>query len=236
MSWLKNQSSELSSMRPELEQLETRNLLSHASQVVADQIVHSAENYGNYVEQSYERYLGRTADPAGFTGWVQYLERGGSPESVEASFVASVEYQEIHGSNFIGWLTALYQDLLGRAPDAAGLNGWLNALATGMSPYQIALAFSTSTEREAMFITADYVQFLGRTPDAAGMDGWLNVIENGGNREDIAVGIVGSDEYFAVHGDNDADFVIASYEDILLRDPSAAELDAWVTAMGLIGP
>src|SRR6516162_2004666 len=110
MSWLKNQSSELSSMRPELEQLETRNLLSHASQVVADQIVHSAENYGNYVEQSYERYLGRTADPAGFTGWVLYLERGGSPESVEASFVASAEYQELHGNNAVDWLTGLYHD------------------------------------------------------------------------------------------------------------------------------
>ena len=52
-------------------QLKTRNLHSHASQVVADQIVHSAGNYGNYVEQSYELYLDRTADPldlmAGFS-------------------------------------------------------------------------------------------------------------------------------------------------------------------------
>src|SRR5262249_23023276 len=172
MNWLSNRSKARSSAseRPSspalgLEQLEQRNLLSHASQVVADQIVHSPENYGNFVEQSYESYLGRTADAAGFSGWVLYLEQGGSPESVEASFVASAEYQANHGNNAVAWLTGLYQDLLGRAPDAAGLNGWLYALAHGTSPYQIALGFSNSIEREAMSITADYVQFLGRIPD-----------------------------------------------------------------------
>ena len=143
--------------------------------------------------------------------------------------MASAQHQALHGNNAIGWLTGLYQDLLGGAPDAAGFNGRLSALYAGTSPYQIALSFSRSAEREATFITADYLQFLGRLSDPVGMAGWL---DNGGDRGNIAAGIVGSDEYYAAHGGNDS---VATYEDILHRDPSTWELDAWFSYLGQVG-
>ena len=100
-----------------LEPLESRNLLSAGTFAVAAGIVHSPENYGNFVTSLYENYLGRPPDPAGFTDWLGQLEQGRSPEEVEAGVVASPEYILEHGNDAALWLTGLYEDLLGREPD-----------------------------------------------------------------------------------------------------------------------
>ena len=57
----------------------------------------------------------------------QAMKQGLSFEAVEADFVASAEYFQKHGSDNRAWVTGLYNDLLGRAPDAAGLMGYATA-------------------------------------------------------------------------------------------------------------
>ena len=136
-----------------VEQLETRDLLSAATLAVASGIVHSTENFDNFVIGEYATLLGRAPDIGGFNAWVGQLQNGVSPEAVEAGFVSSAEYILDHGNNAAQWLTGLYNDLLGRAPDAGGFNNWLNALAGGMSPSQVAQLFATSTERESILIS-----------------------------------------------------------------------------------
>ncbi len=90
------------------------------------------EREGLRVAADYERYLGRSAASFEVAIWVNQFESGAlTNEQVVAGFVGSVEYFQNHFSNIPDWLVAAYQDLLGRAPDPAGYNAWLQVLQQG---------------------------------------------------------------------------------------------------------
>jgi hypothetical protein len=161
-------------------------------------------------------------------GWVGQLEAGMSPEAVEASLVASPEYFQAHGNTLTTWLGGLYQDLLGRTPDAAGFNAVLGQAGTRTITFQIALGFTTSAERESLVIGQDYAAFLGRAPDAAGQSAWLNALAQGANRLDVEAGIIASDEYFQRQGSDNIGFVSGVYRDVLHRPAAAAEVNGWL--------
>jgi hypothetical protein len=212
-----------------VEQLETRDLLSAATLAVATGIVGSRESLQDFVTTEYQAFLGRAPDSTGLRNWTNLLLSGATPEFVEAGIVSSNEYIANHGNNATQWLTGLYNDLLGRAPDAAGLNAWLNALAGGMSTSQIAQFFAGSVEREAIIITNDYVSFLGRSPEAGAVNGWLNFEAQGHGRADVASQILASDEFFRDHSNLPSSFITGVYQDVLNRTPSQAEINIWLT-------
>jgi len=212
-----------------VEQLETRDLLSGATFAVATGIVNSTESLRDFVTSEYQAFLGRAPDSVGLQAWMNLLNSGASPEFVEAGIVSSNEYIAIHGNNATQWLTGLYNDLLGRAPDAAGLNAWLNALASGMSTNQIAQFFASSVEREAIIITNDYTGFLGRAPEAGAVNTWLMFEAQGHGRADVASQILASDEFFRDHSNLPSSFIVGVYQDVLNRTPSQAEINIWLT-------
>ncbi len=242
MSWFRNgfQARHSSRSQPRsahlaVEQLETREVLSAANVAVASGIIRSAESFQNFVTQDYLQFLRRAPDPVGLTFWGLQLERGLAPEVVDAAFVSSPEYLVKHGANPTGFLVGLYTDLLGRFPSTLELNFWLTQLARGATASQVALAFTTSAEREALVITQDYVAFLRRVPEPAGLAFWLNQIQLGANQEGVAVGIVGSTEFFLGRGGDNRDFIIGAYQDVLRRTPSPAEIDFWLVVMNRVG-
>jgi hypothetical protein len=147
---------------------------------------------------------------------------------VEAGIVSSAEYLADHANDLSLWLTSLYQDLLGRAPDAAGFKHWLNALVAGLSPGQVALRFATSRERQALVIAEDYSRFLGRAPEPGAVNVWLNFEAQGNDRADVATQIAASNEFFVAHGGNPSGFITGLYQTILLRAPSTQEVDGWL--------
>jgi hypothetical protein len=80
----------------------------------------------------------------------------------------------------------LYSTLLGRAPDAAGMDFWVGALQSGGSLSGIAQAMLAAPESAvaypagqsaAAFVSTLYSTLLGRAPDAAGLQFWLGVLE-----------------------------------------------------------
>jgi Domain of unknown function (DUF4214) len=219
---------EPSRSHPQLEELEKRHLPSAASFAVASGIVYSAENYSNFITNEYQALLGRTPDATGLQFWLTNLEQGMAPEAVEAGIASSAEFQTDYNNDAATWLTGLYNDILRRAPDAAGFSYWMNALQSGATPYQVALGFSTSPEREAMDITADYYAFLGRARDANGMAYWLSVEQQGGTRANVEAGIIGSDEFFANQGDDPTEFITAAYQAVLNRTPDCDEVAYWL--------
>lgn len=218
-------------LRGGTESLEDRNLLSVTPQELAAALAQSAEHYAHIVESDYQQYLGRAADAQGLQNWVAGLQHGLTEEQVEAEFIGSAEYINNHGGSASAWVSGMYEDLLGRAPDTAGLDAWVNALETGTSPSTVALGFAASREREAERITNDYVSLLGRTPSAAEVDSWVNAFERGVTNEDVEAGFVGSPEYYHAHGGNKVDFLNAAYQAILHRaaDPEAEQ--HWLTEM-----
>jgi Domain of unknown function (DUF4214) len=210
--------------RPALEALETREVLSTATLNVALAIVNSPEHFADFVSNEFVQFLRRPADPVGLSFFVNQLERGLSPETVEAAFVSSPEYILDHGNTVGGFLTGLYNDLLGRTPDLAGFNFWLNRLAAGETPFQVAGQFATGVERETIVIREDYFAFLGRAPDAGGLNHWLTLLHSGFDRAFVAAGILGSNEFFQRNGNTNTNFIVAAFTDVLGRTPSRNEL------------
>jgi hypothetical protein len=219
------------SAKPTVEALETRNLLSTASLAAAYGIVNSPEHFASYITAEYHNLLGRDPDSAGFNSWMTQMENGLAPEAVEAGITASNEYIQNQGGDPTSWLTSLYNNLLGRDPDAAGIDHWLGELQNGASAYQVALWFSWSPEREAGIITEDYSGFLGRSPDPGAVDHWLADIQQGADRADVAARIVASDEYFQLHNGDNTDFIIGAYQDVLGRTPDDSEVAYWLGVM-----
>ena len=68
-------------------------------------------------------------------------------KSIADSFVASNEFQSRYGELGNGEFVALiYQNVLGRAPDADGLSYWVDRLDTGMDVSDLILGFANSSE------------------------------------------------------------------------------------------
>jgi hypothetical protein len=221
------------SYQPALEALETRNLLTNASMFSGTLIVHSQESLTDFVTSEYVNLLHRLPDVAGLSGFVQMMQNGMTPEAVEAAFVASPEYIINHGNTASGFLTGLYFDLLGRAPDMAGFNNWLMMMARGMTAIQVAQSFATSMERQGIVVTQDYLGFLGRPPEAGAVTFWVSQLNHGLNRADVESMFVGSNEFFQRQGSTNVNFIVATYQDVLGRTPRTDEVNAWLAIMAM---
>jgi hypothetical protein len=109
-------------------------------------ISESKESATDFVTNTYLVYLGRTPDSGGLTFWLGQLQSGRTPDQVAAGILGSPEYFAKAGSTNQGFITALYADVLGRAPDTSGNTFWLNALASGVSRTTVAFDFVSSPE------------------------------------------------------------------------------------------
>jgi subtilisin family serine protease len=165
---------------------------------VAQAIWMSAEHRGREVDTYYATYLRHAADPAGRAGWVNAFLAGATETDVIQAFVTSPEYRAEHAGSAT-YLSALYQDLLGRPADAGGLAGWVAALTHGLSPQQVAHSLLTSAEGWSAFIRATYGAYLHRAPDPSGAAVWLAELGSGHASPGLmAVAILSSEEYHAL--------------------------------------
>jgi hypothetical protein len=163
---------------------------------VAAALTHSDEYYANMVRDQYQRFLGRSADAGGVNFWVAQMRQGLSDEQLQATFVGSPEYYAFTGATDRKWVDGMYHDLLGRPPDQAGENYWVQVLAAGADRETVAYGFAASLEREQMRVQDDYQSFLARPANAAEVDFWVNGFASGGKNEDVVAGFVGSTEYY----------------------------------------
>jgi hypothetical protein len=112
----------------------------------------------------------------------------------------------------------LYQDLLQRPADAAGLSGWTAALDQGARPVQVALAIAQSAEGHRQHVQSLYQQFLHRRAEPFGLEAFTAVLAAGQTREQVAAAVVASPEYYQDRaGGSDTGFLYALYQDALNR-------------------
>ncbi len=165
---------------------------------VAAGIESSPEYLTAVVQKAYEQFLHRAGDQGGVTGWVSFLRAGHTIEQMEAEVVGSAEYFQVRaGGTNAGFLGALYQDALGRAPDAAGLAGFGAALAAGATRGQLAALLFGSQEFQQDLVQGFYQNLLGRPADSTGLNGLVNAMRHGVTDQMVIAALAGSDEFFA---------------------------------------
>jgi hypothetical protein len=100
----------------------------------------------------YRAAFDRTPDTIGLGYWIRSIDKGMDMVEVAARFVDSKEFRDLYGTNPTNaqFLTKLYQNVLGRTPEATGYNWWLNELNTNPSKTKakVLADFSESSENQ----------------------------------------------------------------------------------------
>jgi hypothetical protein len=167
-------------------------------------------------------FLGYTAEYV----WSNQANQAILPTPRTLSQVASTLSHSIE--YYTDLVTQVYQQYLKRGPDQAGLDGWVNFLANGLSDEQLEADFIGSPEYIAShggtgraWVTGMYQDLLGRTPSSAEVDAWVNLLNGGMAPTQVAYG-------FAASREREGQRIRADYSAYLGRSPSQAEVDAWV--------
>ena len=108
------------------------------------------------IARLYLSVFDRLADEAGLDYWVNDFISGTSLRNISASFVLSDEFSSLYGSSQSDseYINLLYQNVLYRDADSAGLEYWLNDMAEGALRADVLVSFSSS--QEFIDLTSDY--------------------------------------------------------------------------------
>jgi hypothetical protein len=107
----------------------------------------AVSDYLTIAQKFYVAYFGRPADPSGLANIAASLAAANAPTTTQAfvdayrtnatvrsiidSFGDSTESHELYVGDTKAFVTAIYQNVLGRAPDAEGLNYWAQSIDQG---------------------------------------------------------------------------------------------------------
>ena len=201
-----------------------------------------------FVERLYVNMMGRPSDKQGMDNWVYQMSSDRmSGTDVAKFFYSSPEFTKISaGLTNQQYVTRMYNTILGREPDTAGFNNWVNALdAKTLTREQIFTQFLQSAEWKGIcsvneilsghyqlgkFIDRLYLVVLNRQSDKAGRDNWINAYANGFSARTLAQSFIFSDE-FKGKKTNNTIYITVLYKSILGREPDAGGLNTWVNEL-----
>src|SRR5262249_44325371 len=125
-------------------------------------------------------YLGRAADATGLGFFSSFLASGNTLEQAAAQIVASPEYFNGKGKGTnTGWLAAIFQDALGRAPDAFGSSFFGAQLSVGVPLVTVAGEIFGSSEYQKRTVDLLYQDFLRRHADTFGSNFFVTFYAQG---------------------------------------------------------
>ncbi|HVW37058.1 MAG TPA: DUF4214 domain-containing protein [Pirellulales bacterium] len=133
----------------------------------------------------------------------------------------------ISGTDNQRFVDQVYRDLLGRQPDADGLTVWLARLDQGMPREQFVAQLEQSAEYRQDQVMAIFQKYLHRPADPAGLEMGGQLLAHGGADEQLAQIVVGSQEYFALHGGANDGFLAGLFQDALHRPIDAGAMAAF---------
>jgi hypothetical protein len=162
--------------------------------------------YGYYraqVDSAYETYLHRPADPAGENFFVtlqinsQGIQSGpGTEKRTAALLINSAEFYQDAGGTDAGFITAVYQDALKRAPSASDLAYWEYELSHGITHIEFATDIFNSPEFETLQINGLYERYLGRAADPYGLQTFMENSNAGYGTTSNTETILDTDEFY----------------------------------------
>lgn len=108
---------------------------------------------GGDVFRLYQAAFNRAPDLPGLGFWIAAMDRGMPLHEVAANFVGADEFKGLYGADptDLHLVTAMYGNVLHRAPDQGGLDFWMARMQDGMDEASLLAWFSDSKEnREAL--------------------------------------------------------------------------------------
>ncbi len=196
------------------------------------------------VRRLYIATLNRAPDDTGHQNWQASLAGGQSLQSIATGFINSTEFSNVYGPlNNTQFVTTLYQNVLGRAPDSSGLASWVSMLDSGTSREAVVLGFSESLEfKNASDIRVHpgqvyrmYDSAFNRQADAGGFENWVNAFYGGAKMKDLVNAFMNSAEFTNTYGSinslTDTQFVTLLYNNVLNRAPDSGGLSSWLSAL-----
>ena len=187
----------------------------------------------------YQAYFLREPDPSGFDFWRNSTLDGVSLPRISAAFEGSEEFQQRYGNlTNRQFVDLVYQNVLGRAPDAAGANYWTGLLNQGTTRGRVMLQFSESPEYitktgTVMFQDSNqgaaarlYMASFQRPGSPDEIEFWRQQLLAGVSLTAVADQLSVDPEFVAIYGglSNDA-YVVRLYQDLLGRNPNATETE-----------
>jgi hypothetical protein len=176
---------------------------SHAD--VAKTLLDSPEHEQLLVGSLYTKLLGRSADPSGLSSFASQLAANGDEGATIAAIAGSDEFFQHAGASNVGFVSALYNSLLGRAGEAQGMAFWQGQLAAGVSHHDVALAFATSLEFRDLSIDDPfgrfaaeagwYQSYLHRNGDPGGTSFFVGQLSAGQSAQAVQLEMLTSAEY-----------------------------------------
>jgi len=162
---------------------------------VVSAIWQSSEHRELQIDDYYQTFLNRQADSSGMAYWLNLFLSGASESAIQLGFATSGEFLAAHPGN-ASYLSALYNDLLGRAIDPSGAAFFSEELASGTSRPQVVQQILGSGEFCVRTIDGYYATLLHRPADLGGRQAWLNLLQNNQISQDgVAEAFLASQEY-----------------------------------------
>ena len=153
----------------------------------------------------------------------QYLDAH-QPGAPFTPFAINLTVTDTDGVNNPDFLSALFQDLLGRPITPSEQRLYLAYLSQGVSRSTVAGDLTGTTEYRQRLVGDYYQKFLHRPANTSELNAGVAFLAGGGSDEQYIASLTGSAEYFNNRGSaGDSGFLDALYFDLLRRavDPSA---------------
>jgi uncharacterized protein (DUF1800 family) len=154
------------------------------------------------VTRLYFAYFNRMPDLDGLRYWGGQAAAGTPLNAISQAFAASPEFVQTYGTlTNTAFVQRVYQNILGRPSDAAGLAYWRGELdAARLSRGALMVAFSESVEYRnkigpTVLVTMMYASLLQRVPDDAGLQFWSGEIARGVSLQSLITPFLASAEY-----------------------------------------
>jgi hypothetical protein len=129
------------------------------------------------------------------------------------------------------YVAQVYQDLLLREADPAGLAFWSGVLDSGGTAARplVSKSLAHSAEYYATNIVKPaYLQFLGRPGDPAGINFWVSQLQHGMTDEQVQAGFIASPEFFAQSGSTNMGYLDNLYLKLLMRPADPVGEGFWL--------
>jgi hypothetical protein len=155
------------------------------------------------IASDYETYLHRAADLQGENYFLQLVinlqgtkSGPGTERRTAALLINSDEFYNLAGDTVNGFVTAVFEDALKRAPSASDLAYFDYQLTHGMTHIEFATLVLNSNEYLTRSYNNLFERYLGRPIDPAGLAAFINNVHLGYGTESNTETLLDTDEFY----------------------------------------